>query len=294
MKSPFQISIPYLCSIMKQGIFNTLRIARETDYGYFLEDGDGNEVLLPNAYKTDDMSVSDEIEVFIYKDSEDRIVATTLTPYVQLGEFAFLKVKEVNQFGAFLDWGLPKDLMAPFALQTEKMKEGKSYLVYLLLDGQSERLVATSKIQKYLATTPAELQPAEEVELLPYQMTHLGMNAIVNNRYRGLIFHSDIHKRIYPGEKIPGYVKEVRQDGKIDLLLEPPGYLDSVDKNAAILYNAIRENEGFLALNDNSDPEIIKKELGMSKKAFKKALGSLYKQKMIVLEEAGIRIPEET
>jgi predicted RNA-binding protein (virulence factor B family) len=125
-------------------------------------------------------------------------------------------------------------------------------------------------------------------------MTHLGMNAIVNNRYRGLIFHSDIHKRIYPGEKITGYVKSVRPDGKIDLLLEPPGYLDSVDKNAAQLYYAIRENEGFLSLNDNSDPEIIKKELGMSKKAFKKALGSLYKQKMIVLEEAGIRIIEET
>lgn len=279
---------------MKQGIFNTLRIARETDYGYFLEDGDGNEVLLPNAYKTDDMSVSDEIEVFIYKDSEDRIVATTLKPYIQLGEFAFLRAKEVNQYGAFLDWGLPKDLMAPFALQAEKMKEGKSYLVYLLLDGQSERLVATSKFQKYLATTPAEIQSAEKVDLLLYQMTNLGMNAIVNNRYKGLIFHSDIHKRIFPGEKIPGYVKEVRQDGKIDLLLEPPGYLDSVDKNAAILYHAIRENEGFLPLNDNSDPEMVKRELGMSKKAFKKALGSLYKQKMILLEEAGIRIVKET
>jgi predicted RNA-binding protein (virulence factor B family) len=130
---------------MKQGIFNTLRIARESDYGFFLEDGDGNEVLLPNAYKTDDMSVSDEIDVFIYKDSEDRIVATTLKPYIQLGEFAFLRVKEVNQFGAFLDWGLPKDLMAPFALQSEKMIEGKNYLIYLLFDGQSERLVATSK-----------------------------------------------------------------------------------------------------------------------------------------------------
>ncbi len=276
--------------IMEIGKLNKLRIERETEYGYFLEDQEGNEVLLPNAYVEDQMMLSDEIEVFIYRDSEDRVVATTLKPYIQLGEFAYLRIKEVNSYGAFADWGLPKDLMIPFAQQAERMKEGNSYLIFLLRDEQSDRLIGTSKVNKHIKRNDAELIPGDEVDLLLYNMTDLGMNAIVNNQYHGLIFHSHIHKNIHPGHKIKGYVKEVRDDGKVDVLLDPPGYDESIEKNTDLLLSALKENEGFLDLNDKSTPSEISQRLGMSKKAFKKALGKLYKQKLVVITEKGMKL----
>ncbi|MFW5821509.1 MAG: S1 RNA-binding domain-containing protein, partial [Bacteroidota bacterium] len=187
---------------MEIGKINNLRISRESEYGYYLEDKDGEEVLLPNAYVKDEMMPGDEIEVFIYRDSEDRLVATTLMPLIQRGEFAYLRIKEVNKFGAFADWGLPKDLMIPFAEQSQKMKEGNNYLIYLLLDEQSERLVGSSKINKFIERDNIDLDEGDEVDLLLYKETDLGMNAIINNRYQGLIFHSHIHKNLSPGEKM--------------------------------------------------------------------------------------------
>ncbi|MCD4833961.1 MAG: GntR family transcriptional regulator [Bacteroidales bacterium] len=275
---------------MEIGKINKLTAARSTDNGYYLTDNDGNEVLLPNAYVADDLKIGDEIEVFVYKDSEDRIVATTLKPYVQFEEFAYLKVKEVNDYGAFMDWGLPKDLMVPFAEQTEKMKEGNWYLIFLLEDEQTERLIGSSKVNEFTFTTEIDVNTGDEVDLLLYNMTELGMNAIVNNMYKGLIFKSDIHKNIKPGDRIKGFVKQVREDGKIDIILEPAGYKNSIDENSDIILSALKENNGFLNLTDKSTPADIKRILGLSKKAFKNGLGNLYKQKIVELNEDGIKL----
>jgi len=275
---------------MEIGEINKLTVARTTDNGCYLEDNEGNEVLLPNAYVTNDLNIEDEIEVFIYKDSEDRIVATTLKPYVQLEQFAFLQVKEVNQYGAFLDWGLPKDLMVPFAEQNKKMEEGKSYLIFLIKDEQTDRLVGSAKVNEYVYFEDIDVKQGDEVDLLLYTSTDLGINAIVNNMYKGLIFTSDIHKNIKAGDKIKGYVKQVREDGKIDIQLEPIGYEKSIDVNSDIILSAIKENNGFLELTDKSTPEDIKTKLGLSKKAFKKGLGNLYKQKLVELGGDGVKL----
>jgi len=275
---------------MELGKYNLLTILRASDPGFYLVNDADEEVLLPNAYITEEMKIGDELDVFIYKDSDDRPVATTLTPYVKLEEFAFLKVKEVNKFGAFLDWGLPKDLMVPFAEQLIKMEEGKSYLIFLIVDEDSQRLIGSAKVNEFIYTDKIELSPGEKVDLLLYKMTDLGMHAIVNNNYHGLIFHSDIHKKIYPGDKISAYVKQVREDGKIDLSLNPIGFTNSIDKFSQIVIDALNDNGGFLNLTDKTSPEIINKMLGMSKKAFKNAIGNLYKQKLIDLSKEGINL----
>lgn len=275
---------------MEIGKINKLTVARATDNGYYLVDEYENEVLLPNAYISDDLKIADDLEVFIYKDSEDRIVAVTSQPYVLLEEFAYLKVKEVNQYGAFIDWGLPKDLMVPFAEQTEKMEEGKSYLIFLLQDEQTERLIGSSMVNEFVFFDDIDVKQGDEVDLLLYNLTELGMNAIVNNMYKGLIFNSDIHKIIQPGDRIKGYVKQVREDGKIDILLEPLGYKNSIDNNTEIIISVLKENDGFLNLTDKSSPEAIKQKLGLSKKAFKRGMGKLYKQKLVELSEEGIKL----
>ncbi len=275
---------------MELGKFNLLTILRASDPGLYLVNDADEEVLLPNAYVTEEMKIGDELDVFIYKDSDDRPVATTLTPYVKLEEFAFLKVKEVNKFGAFLDWGLPKDLMVPFAEQLIKMEEGKSYLIFLIVDEDSQRLIGSAKVNEFVYTDKIELSPSEKVDLLLYKMTDLGMHAIVNNNYHGLIFHSDIHRKIYPGDKISAYVKQVREDGKIDLSLNPIGFTNSIDKFSQIVIDTLNDNGGFLNLTDKTSPEIINKMLGMSKKAFKNAVGNLYKQKLIDLSKEGINL----
>ena len=275
---------------MEIGKTNKLTAARSTDNGFYLTDNEGNEVLLPNAYVSDDLSIGHEIEVFVYKDSEDRIVATTLKPYIQFEEFAYLQAKEVNDYGAFMDWGLTKDLMVPFAEQSVRMEKGKWYLIFLLRDDQTERLIGSNKVKDFVFFKDIDVKEGDEVDLLLYDMTELGMNAIVNNLYKGLIFNSDIHKNIQPGDRIKGYVKQVREDGKIDLLLEPLGYKNSIDKNYDIILSALKENDGLLKLTDKSTPEEIKQKLGMSKKAFKRGLGKLYKQKIIELTEEGFKL----
>jgi predicted RNA-binding protein (virulence factor B family) len=275
---------------MEIGKINKLTVARRTDNGCYLEDENENEVLLPNAYVSDDLKISDEIEVFVYKDSEDRIVATTLKPYIQFEEFAYLKVKEVNDYGAFIDWGLPKDLMVPFAEQTVKMTEGNWYLIFLLEDTETERLIGSNKIKDFLFFKDIDVKEGDEVDLLLYDMTELGMNAVVNNLYKGLIFKSDIHKKIKPGDRIKGYVKQVREDGKIDIILEPAGYEKSVEHNTQIIITALEKSNGFLNITDKNTPEEINSALGLSKKAFKKALGKLYKEKKIELNEKGINL----
>jgi len=276
---------------MELGKINKLTAVRSTEPGFFLVDDEDNEVLLPNAYVTEDLSITDEIEVFVYKDSEDRIVATTETPKIMIDQFAFLKVKDVNRYGAFLDWGLQKDLMVPYAEQRKKMEVGRSYVVFLLEDEVTHRLIGSNKINDFVFYDEIDVKQGEKVDLLLYEYDHeYGMFAIVNNLYKGLIFQSNIHKMIHPGEEMTGYVKQIRKDGKLDIVLEPIGYENNVAKDAKNITAALAESNGILTLTDKSSPDDIKREVGLSKKAFKKALGYLYKNKQIEISNSDIRL----
>ncbi len=275
---------------MEIGTINKLKVVRKTEYGYELQDEEKNEVFLSRSLVNDELNIDDDKEVFIYKDAKDRIVATTLKPNIQLGEFAYLKVREISKHGTFMDWGLPKDLMIPYDEQKERMKEENWYIIYMLKDEKNNRLFGSNKVSKYLINNDIDVKQGDEVDLLLYKMNDLGMSTIVNNKYNGLIFTSDIHKNLYPGDKIKGYVKQVREDGKIDIVLEPIGYKKSIDKNSEIILTALKQNEGFLELTDKSTPEDIKHQLGLSKKAFKRSLGNLYKQKIVEIYNDGIKL----
>lgn len=273
--------------MIELGIYNTLRSARTTDFGMYLEDEEGNEVLLPNKYVPDDMLLDDEIEVFIYKDSEDRIVATTRKPKIMRNEFGFLKVQEVNAFGAFLDWGLEKDLLVPFREQKATMEAGNQYLVYLFVDEKTDRLVASAKIQRFFEKEDVELEVGEEVDLLIGQYTDLGVNVIINNKYSGLVFNSDLYKKVVTGDRRKGFIKNIREDKKIDVVFEKQGY-QNIEPNAQKILEKLQEYNGFLDLNDKSHPAEIASRLEMSKKTFKKAIGGLYKKRIIRIEKDGI------
>ena len=275
---------------MKIGKTNKLKVSELDNTNYYLLDDSNNKAHLKKGEITDNLIIGDEIEVFIYKDPDDTFIATTEKPYIQIEEFAFLKVKSVNKFGAFIDWGLSMDLLVPFSEQTGRLEEDNWYLFFLLIDEKTGRLIASRKLNDFVFFDKIDVKQGEEVDLLLYDLTDLGMNAIVNNMFKGLIFSSDIHKNINPGDKIKGYVKEVREDGKIDIVLEPIGYKESIDKNSEITLMALNDNEGFLELHDKSNPEDIKQILGLSKKSFKKGLGFLYKQKLIELKENGIKL----
>jgi predicted RNA-binding protein (virulence factor B family) len=272
------------------GKYNKLKAIRLTPPGMYLgKENEKEVVLLPNKFIPNDFEVNQEIEVFIYNDSEDRIIATTQEPKIKLHEFACLEVKDVNRNGAFLDWGLEKDLMVPYSEQQVPMREGEYYLVYLYFDDKSNRLVATSKIDRFLEKEQITVKPGDQVDLLIGEDTDLGMNVIINNIHKGLIYHNEIFRDIYPGDRIAGYVKQVREDKKIDVSLQQQGY-GNIDPSAEIILEKLRTSDGFLNLNDDSDPEDIQEELQMSKKTFKKAIGALYKQRLIVIEEDGIRL----
>ncbi|MFN8415166.1 MAG: S1-like domain-containing RNA-binding protein [Cytophagaceae bacterium] len=277
---------------MDLGRFNTLRIARDTPQGFYLVDEAGEEVLLPGKYITPTMKIDDSVDVFIYRDSEDRLVATTETPLVKLHEYAYLKVKAVNAIGAFLDWGLEKDLFVPFREQKKKMEEGFSYPVYVYMDEQTGRLVATSKWERYISKEPLEgLFEQDEVEIFITHLSDLGVNVIINNKYKGLIYHDDVFTFLSLGDRTKGYIKEVKENGNITVSLRKQGFVQLED-SAQFILNKLKEKEGFLALTDNSSPEEIMFKLQMSKKNFKKAIGILYKNRMIDIKEDGIQLLE--
>ncbi len=275
---------------MEIGKINRLKISDQDENRYYLEDRSNIKAYLKKAEFNNELIVGDEIDVFIYKDTEDHFTASITKPYVQLEEFAFLKVKSVNKFGAFIDWGLSTDLLVPFSEQTGRLIEDNWYLFFLLIDEKTGRLIASRKLNEFVFFDKIDIKQEDEVELLCYDLSDLGMNVIVNNMYKGLIFSSDIHKNINPGDKIKGFVKEVREDGKIDIVLEPLGYKKSIDIYSQVILTALKQNNGFLELNDKSNPEDIKQILGLSKKSFKKGLGFLYKQKLIQLHEKGIEL----
>jgi uncharacterized protein len=269
------------------GTFHTLRIDRTTLVGLFLTDGK-NDVLLPNKYVPKTYEIGDEITVFVYLDHEERPVATTLQPYITINDFAFLRVNYINQFGAFLDWGLEKDIFAPFLEQARKMEVGKRYMVHLYLDEKTNRLVASSKINQFLNQEPPTYEVGEEVTLLYSHKSELGINVIINKKHKGLIYADGFYEdKFRPGDQTTGYIKALRPDGKIDVSLQKQGF-ESIEPNAEKILNELKINRGFLRLNDNSHPEDIKTVLKMSKKTFKKAVGMLYKQKQIEIKEDGI------
>jgi uncharacterized protein len=268
------------------GKYSTLEALRRTQFGMVLGNAE-EEVLLPNKYVPADLKPGESAEVFVYLDSEERIVATTLHPYVQLNEFAVLKVKDVNKAGAFLDWGLEKDLFVPFSEQQKNMRQGESHLIYLYLDEESNRLTATSKIDKFLRKGKPDLSIGEEVNLLIGVSSPVGIIVIINNLYKGLIYHNEIFRQLKPGEKTTGFIKTIREDDKIDVSLQPQGFRN-IDPSSQIILDKLRSCNGFLPLNDNSDPAEITAILQMSKKTFKKAVGVLYKQRKIEIRDNGI------
>lgn len=276
--------------MLQIGQYNTLQVLRNTKVGLFLGDEE-NDVLLPNKYVPKEFFIGDEMTVFIYLDHEERPVATTLKPYVKLNEFAHLKVNHVNKFGAFLDWGLEKDLFVPFKEQAMKMEVDKRYLIYMYLDDQTNRLVGTSKVNKYFSEEIPEFEPNEEVSVMISHFTDLGVNVIIENKYKGLVFADEVFKDLKLGTKTKAYIKQVRPDGKIDLTFKKIG-VEAIDDDAQLILNELKANNGYLGLHDKSHPEEIKSVLQMSKKAFKKAVGNLYRQRLIDIRENGIALNE--
>lgn len=276
--------------MIQLGSFHTLPVQRLTDFGAFLGADEMGEVLLPRRYVTDDLKVGDFIRVFLHMDSEDRPVATTDTPKVVVGEFAFLKVTSVTKFGAFLDWGLGKDLLVPFGEQQRPMEEGRSYLVHVYLNVHDGRLAASSKIDKFLDKTPPHYKAGQAVDLIVANTTDLGFKAIVNHRHWGVLFSDEVFQRLSFGQPIKGFIKRVRPDGKIDLSLQSTQ--DVRDKNADTILRYLELNDGFSPIYDKSSPEQISRAFGMSKAAFKRTVGNLYKQGVIDLEDTGIRLKQ--
>ena len=272
---------------MNLGVKNTLRVLRGTSVGMYLGDAEGNDVLLPKKYIPDDLIVGDDIEVFIYKDSEDRIIATTLEPKVHLNQFAYLQVMAVTGIGAFLDWGLEKDLFVPFKEQNKKLSTDDWCAVYVYLDEDTDRLVGSCKVNKFFEKDNIELEEGQEVDLLVFEETNLGLNAVINNKYKGLIYENEIFQRVKLGSRIKGYIKQIREDSRIDVSLQKQGYAN-VEPSAQKRLEKLKANEGFLDVSDKSDANYIMYQLEMSKKTFKKAIGGLYKQRLIRIEEDGI------
>lgn len=271
------------------GKINTLNVVRETENGFYLDGGESGEILMPRKFITDEVRSEMKATVFVYTDSEDRLVATTENPLVKVGEFAFLKAVAVTKFGAFLDWGLPKDLLVPFREQRANMVEGGRYLVYVYLDLITNRIAASAKIDKFLDNIPPLYQQGDEVQLLIAEETDLGYKAIINNEHWGILYKNQLFQPIKIGQHSVGYINKVREDEKIDLLLEKPGY-KKVDAISQKILDELKNNRGFMAVSDNSSPEMINAMFGISKKTFKKAIGSLYKDRRIRFESDGIRL----
>jgi predicted RNA-binding protein (virulence factor B family) len=255
----------------------------------FLGNDENEVVLLPNKCIEPDFKVGDEIEVFIYKDSEDRLIATRLKPYVEINQFAFLNVSEVSRVGAFLDWGLEKDLFVPFKEQKQKMIEGHNYVVFIYLDELTDRIVASSKINKFISNEVLEVEQGEEVDLLVYNETDLGFTCVINGTHKGLIYHNDIFTDVAVGDSVKGYVKLIREGNLIDLSLQKVGFKHVLSSTEKILEYLIA-HDGYLELTDKASPDLIERRFDMSKATYKKSIGILYRQRKITLHPDGVRL----
>lgn len=275
--------------MIKIGVYNELLAFRKEEQGvYLLDKEDREEVLLPNAYVSEDLEMGDIISVFVYKDSEDREVATTEIPLIFLNKIAVLEVVDVNNTGAFLNWGLRKDLLLPFREQYSEPVKGEKVVVFLTLDFKSERLIASMKMDRILDNEEMDLKEGQEVDLIVYAPTDLGFNCIVDGKYKGLLYKNEVFEELQVGEKRRGFVKKIREENKLDLVLQKQGFEVFEDHQQTVLH-FLEANGGVSELNDKSTPEEIKNALKMSKKAFKKAIGMLYKDKKITISEKGIQ-----
>lgn len=280
---------PYLVTlVIHTGLIQSLTILRSTSVGLFLGDADGNEVLLPNKYCPEHYEQGLKLEVFVYRDSEDRQVATTLHPKIELDSFALLRVNMVGMAGAFLDWGMEKDLLVPYKEQRGKMEAGRWYVVHMALDEQTDRLFGSSRIDRYLNNEQLTVAEGDAVDLLVYGRSDMGWSVIVNGKHQGLVHESDVFKPLSVGDNITGHVRKVRPDNKLDIALQPIGYSHYNDGNMTLLLRRLKGHGGFLPFTDKSSPEEIQQAFGLSKKAFKKALGALYKARQVKLDEQGI------
>ncbi len=278
--------------MIKVGHTHQLEVIKALDFGFYLDAKELGEVLLPNKHAPKDLSVGDSLYVFLYLDSEDRPIATTKTPKAKVGEFAYLKVVARTHVGAFLDWGLEKDVLVPFAEQHLAMDVDKSYLVYLYLDKNDGRIVASSKIDKFLDDEkPHDYTPQQQVDLIIANSTDLGFKAIINHSHWGVLYKNDVFQTLSFGQSKKGFIKRIRPDGKIDLSLQ--GGKETRDKYSKIILNYLEKHNGFAPIHDKSSPEIIADTFGMSKGAFKKAIGGLYKQRIISISKDGIRLTEQ-
>ena len=273
------------------GKFNQLEVVKEVDFGLYLDGGEEGEILLPTRYVPEGCQVGDMLNVFLYLDIDERLIATTLTPLVQVGQFACLEVAWVNQFGAFLNWGLMKDLFVPFSEQKMKMQVGRKYVIHAHLDDESYRIVASAKVERYLSKDIPDYAPGTEVDILIWQKTDLGFKAIIDNKHSGLLYENEIFCTLETGMQMRAFVKQVREDGKVDLILQKPGF-EKIDDFSKTLLDYIKEHGGRIHLYDKSPAEDIYDTFGVSKKTFKKGVGDLYKKRLISLQENGITLAE--
>lgn len=269
------------------GKINTLSIVKHVDFGVYLDGENMGEILMPKRYVTPDMKDGDEVTVMVYLDGEERYVATTEVPLAQVGDFAWLKVNKIENAGAFLDWGLSKELLVPFSEQKIKIEEGRSYLVYIYIDKVTDRITASMKLEKFFDSTTPEYTKNEEVDIIVWTPTEIGYKAIVNGKHQGVLYKNEVFKKLVTGQKMKAYIKKLREDGKIDLILDKPGYV-KIDSTAQSIMTLLEKAGGFLPYNDKTDPEVIYNIFGISKKAFKQSIGNLFKQRMITLSDKGI------
>jgi uncharacterized protein len=271
------------------GKVNTLRIVKEVDFGLYLDGGPYGEILMPSRYVPQGAKPDEYLDVFVYPDSEDRLVATTETPLAEVDQFAYLKVKDVNRTGAFLDWGLLKDLLVPFSEQRIELHAGIKYLVKVYLDKETERIVASTKLDRFLDQVPFDKNEGDEVDLIVREKTDLGYKVIINELHNGMLYNNEIFQPLHPGQRLKGFVKKIREDEKIDVALQKQGY-EQVEDVSGIILEKLKARGGFIEANDKTSPESIKHMFGISKKVFKKAIGALYKDRLITIEDKGIRL----
>ena len=274
---------------VKLGDYNTLTVIKEVDFGLYLDGKDEGEILLPTRYVPADVKVGDELRVFIYLDQDERLIATTEHPIVKVGEFGYLRVAWVNQFGAFLDWGLMKDLFCPFSEQKRKMEIGSYHMVHVHIDEESYRIMASAKVERYLSSDRPAYQHNDAVDLLVWQKTDLGYKVIIDNNYQGLVYSNQIFRPIHIGAHERGYIDRIRPDGKLDVMLQPSGRQQTTEFSD-VLTDYLIAHGGSCPYGDGTSPETIREVFGVSKKAFKRALGDLYKRRVISMDEDGIHL----
>lgn len=274
---------------IRLGDYNLMTVVKEVDFGVYLDGGEMGEILLPARYVPEGCKPGDELDVFLYLDNEERLVATTLRPLAKVGDFACLEVAWINRYGAFLNWGLMKDLFCPFREQKKTMEIGKSYVVHVHVDDDSYRIMASARVERYFSQERPTYNSGDEVDLMIWQKTELGFKVIVDNKFPGLIYKDQIFKAVRTGDRMRGYIQEVRPDGKIDVSLQPAGRRQTEEFSDTLL-NYIKDNGGRCALGDKSPAEDIYQEFGVSKKVFKKAVGDLYKKRLITIGDEGLTL----